>query len=151
MRANTLKQRVSDWRPCRRWLLAEGHGCFPTDAQQVLDHLVALWESAAPRSANKSLQNALGFLEEVGERPAEERLAKEPSINNAVLQLTARRAQLRTQAELENPKAEKKAPQLLVAQRAALERTVVGAGPRYLRFLAWTKLVGHWCSLRRAL
>ena len=31
LRPNTLKQRVSDWRPFRRWLLAEGSAPFPSD------------------------------------------------------------------------------------------------------------------------
>ena len=59
LRANTLKQRVSVWRPFRRWLLAEGHTAFPTDPQQVLDYLDLLWDSGAPRTAYKSLQAAL--------------------------------------------------------------------------------------------
>ena len=79
-------------RPFRRWLLAEGHGVFPTQEQQVLDYLDVLWEGGAARSAYKSLQADLGFLEESGERPEPERLAGAPSVKNAVLQHTARRA-----------------------------------------------------------
>ena len=30
MRLNSFKQKVTDWRPCRHWLLAEGLGFFPT-------------------------------------------------------------------------------------------------------------------------
>ena len=104
LRPNTLKQRVSDRRPLRRWLLAEGFEAFPTDPQQILDYLDVLWDSSAPRSAYKSLLSALAFFEAAGERPAGERLADEPSIQNAVKDMVARRALQKTQAEREAPK-----------------------------------------------
>ena len=50
LRANTLKQRVSDWRPFRRWLVADGHAPFPLEAQQVLEYLDTSWEGSAPRT-----------------------------------------------------------------------------------------------------
>ena len=104
LRPNTLKQRVTDWRPLRRWLLAEGFAAFPSDPQQILDYLDVLWDSAAPRSAYKSLLSALTFFEEAGERPKGERLAEEPSIQNAVKDMVARRARQQTQSEREAPK-----------------------------------------------
>ena len=149
LRANTLKKRVDDWRPFRRWLLAEGHSCFPTSAQQVLDFLDVQWEASAPRTFYRSFLDALGFLETAGERPEAERLSEDQGVKNAVKALAAKRAQLKTQAEREAPRGEKQAPPLLLAQTAALERAVVDpALPLYLRFYAWAKLLRHWSSLR---
>ena len=103
MRANTLKQRVTDWRPFRRWLIANGDGPFPTLPQQALDYLDAAWEGGAPCTFYKSFLSALGFFEAAGERRVEERLSSDPSIENAVGQLTAKRSQMLTQAEREAP------------------------------------------------
>ena len=66
LRPSTLKQRVTDWRPLRRWLLAEGFDAFPTDPQQILDYLDVLWDSSAQRSAYKRLLSALAFFEAAG-------------------------------------------------------------------------------------
>ena len=149
LRANTLKQRVTDWHPLRRWLLATGHGPFPTEAQQLLDYLNVLWDASAPRSAYASLTSALGFFEAAGERPEAERLSNDASVQNAAKELAARRASAKTQAEREAPTTTRQAPQLLVAQVVALERRVVDPeASLYSRFYAWTKLLRHWCSLR---
>ena len=69
LRPNTQKKRVSDWRPYRRWLLAEGAGPFPKEQQQVLDYFEVQWVAAAPRTWYKSFLAALTFLEMAGEVP----------------------------------------------------------------------------------
>ena len=88
--ANTLKKRVDDWRPFRRWLLAEGHRCFPDRAQQVLDFLDVQWEASAPRTFYQSFLDALTFFETAGERPEAERLSESQAVKNAVRAFTAR-------------------------------------------------------------
>ena len=129
-------------------MLASGDGPFPTDPQQALDYLDTLWEGAAPRTAYKDFGSALDFFEAAGERPEAERIGFEQSVKNAIVSLTARRAQLVSQLARESPKG-KQAPPLLVSQVVALERLVTCAKcPLYQRFYAWTKLLRHWCSLR---
>jgi hypothetical protein len=149
LRGSTLKKRVQDWRPFRRWLLAEGHGCFPNDHSQVLDYFDVQWEAAAPRTFYQAFLDALNFLEQAGERPENQRLALHQGVRNAVKAFTAKRAQAKTQAEREAPKATKQAPPLLLAQVHGLEATVLDANlPDYHRFYAWAKLLRHWSSLR---
>lgn len=109
-RSNTLKQRVTNWHPFRRCLLANGDGPFPIDPQQALDHLDAAWDGGAPRIFYKSFLSALSFFEAAGERKPEEHVCAEPSVENAVEQLTAKRAQRLTQAEREAPAGAKQAP-----------------------------------------
>ena len=149
LRANTLKQRVSDWRPFRRWLVAEGHAPFPLEARQVLDYLDISWEGSAPRTFYKNFLTALTFFETAGERVEAERLSSDPAIINAISELATRRALLMTQAEREEPTGTKLAPPLLLAQLAALERRVTDtAAPVYSRLYAWIKLLRHWTSMR---
>ena len=56
------------------------------------------------------------FFETAGERKVEERVSEDPGVQNAVDQLTAKRAQLTSQAEREAPKGTKQAPPLVLAQ-----------------------------------
>ena len=39
LRAKTLAQRLSCWRPFRRWLAFRGYGPFPTSEAMVLEYL----------------------------------------------------------------------------------------------------------------
>ena len=149
LRANTLKQRVSDWRPFRRWLVADGQAPFPLEAQQVLEYLDISWEGSAPRTFYKNFLTALTFFEAAGERPEAERLSSDPAVINAISELTTRRALLVTQAEREEPKGTKLAPPLLLSQLVALERRVADLeAPAYSRLYAWIKLLRHWTSMR---
>ena len=152
LRANTLKKRVEDWRPYRRWLLGEDRATFPTAVEDALDYLEVQWESGAPRTFYQSWLDSLTFFEKAGERPEAERLSDTQAVKNAVRAFTTRRALQKTQAEREAPgRPARQAPPLLLNQVAAQERTVVDTSlPAYQRFYAWAKLVRHWASLRWA-
>ena len=82
LRAHTLKQRVSCWRPLRRWLLHSGYPPFPTVAQHFLGYLEVKAGEGASRTTAASLLSALRFLEEAGEVRAENRLSLDPALTN---------------------------------------------------------------------
>ena len=65
-------------------------------------------------------------------------MSSEPSVENAVEQLTAKRAQMLSQAEREVPAGAKQAPPLLLSQCLALESLICcEKAPLYVRFYAW--------------
>ena len=92
MRANTMKKRVEDWRPFRRWLLGDGRPASPSAPEDALDYFKAQWEGAAPRTFYQSFLDSLAFFERAGERPEAERLSDSQAVKNAVKAFTAKRA-----------------------------------------------------------
>ena len=145
-RPNSLKQRVSCWRPFRRWLLAEGLPPFPETAAQTLDYLELAFQGGAARSFYSSFLGALSFFEVAGERREEDSLHKHPGVRSACKELEATTART---AKEGRPKPRGQAPPLLLAQLLALERVVADeATPLYARGYAWVRLLRHWASLR---
>ena len=82
LRAKTLAQRVSCWRPFRRYL-SQGYPAFPSSADQVLEYFKVRGEEGAARTAILSLLASLRFLEEAGELPEADRLSTLPALKNA--------------------------------------------------------------------
>ena len=143
LRARTLAKRVRDWRPFRRYLLAQGHGAFPTAIGQVLAYMEAKAIAGASISSYKDLQAALRFVEQAGERESGDLLFSHPALGNAVREgkaapddchRTARRG--------------RQAPPMLIALIASIERVVIASGPSFIRLYAWYRLVRHWCCFR---
>ena len=67
LRSKTLAQRVSCWRPFRRWLVASGYPPFPSSHETVLQYMELRRKEGAPRTTVTSLLLSLKFLEEAGE------------------------------------------------------------------------------------
>ena len=84
MRWTSVKKRVSDWAPVRRFLLAEYSVTFPRVAREFIEYIeIRIKEDAAVTTFGAAL-GALRFLEEAGEVPAAERISTEAAITNAV-------------------------------------------------------------------
>ena len=140
LRAKTLKQRVSCWRPLRRWLLQVGRPPFPAEASDFLGYL-GVHEAQATRTTASSLLLALRFLEEAGEVPEGKRLSDDPALSNAA-------AENKTLPR-RGPRAQQQAPPMVLTVLAALEDLVVDEGAQlYPRAFAWYRLFRHWSSLR---
>jgi len=148
LRARTLAQRVSCWRPFRRWLLTTTGASWPQDTSVVLDYLEVRRAEGAPRTAFASLLSALRFLEEAGEVPEAERLYCNPALTNAEKEFSL--AAAATAAQTSGSRQTRgQAPQLPLAVLAALERVVLDTElPAYHRAFAGFRLLRHWSSLR---
>ena len=66
LRPNTLKKRIKDWEPVRRFMLGQYGVPFPKDAQQVLAYLEVREAEQAPMSTFGDVHDALKYLEEAG-------------------------------------------------------------------------------------
>ena len=64
LRARTLAKRVRDGRPFRRFLIAHGHGAFPTGVGQVLSYLEARTPEGISACGFNDLHAALRFFEQ---------------------------------------------------------------------------------------
>ena len=142
LRAKTLSQRVSCWKPFRRHLLQSGlQPPFPQRPEPLLDYLALRAKEGAARTSAASLLAALAFLEEAGEIPEAQRLSKHPAVQNAGKEAKHQAAR----SEDDN----RQAPPLLLRLLLALEDAVRDeARPHYHRAFAWYRLFRHWSSLR---
>ena len=144
VRANTIQQRVSCWRPFRRWLLSLSKRSWPNEAQDLLDFFEVRRTEGAPRSAYGSLLSSLRFLEEAGEVLEQNRLCLAPSLTNAVKELA-----LATSAKGKGSRERGQAPQMPLALVVAFEKVVLDTSrPRFQRAFAAFRLLRHWASLR---
>ena len=141
-----MQQRVTCWRPLRRWLQHTGRPVFPTEAEHFLDYLEVKEGEGGSRSTATSLLAALRFLEEAGEVQAGNRLSADPALANAAREAKA----TPTAAQKAGARSKKRqAPPMLLVLLAALEDLVVDPSkPLYLRAFAWYRLFRHWASLR---
>ena len=147
LRGSTLRRRLSDWEPFRRWLHAHEAKSFPDTAREVLCFFEAKQAGKAARTSYDSLLLALSFLEECGEQPEEARLGKAQGLRNAAKEASTRTA---LEARKEGRSADKKqAPPLLLGLLGPLEKAVLDESrPTFQRAYAWYRLLRHWASLR---
>ena len=144
VRASTIQQRISCWRPFRRWLTLQSRSPWPAMAQDLLDYFEVRKSEKAPRTAYSSLLSSLRFLEEAGEVPEAERLCKAPALANAVAELALTTAHLGKGAREKG-----QAPQLPLVLVADLELVVLDRSlPLFQRAFAAFRLFRHWASLR---
>ena len=142
--SKTLEQRLACWKPFRRWLLAEGHGPWPTTTAPFLQYLEVRRAEGAARTAFNSLKDALAFMEEAGEVSPGDRISQDPAVTNAVKEAT-----LRVATEHGRGKARGQAPQLPLLLLADLEDLVAQEDlPVFQRAFAAFRLLRHWASLR---
>ena len=153
LRSSTLAQRLSTWRPFRRFLLHSGHGPWPNNEQVVLDYFDLKVEEGLAPSTLPSFLAALSFFEEAGELPQDRRLTGNPAIDNASREhsLAAEERAKATRKNGQDKKQKKKgqAPPLLLMILISLEMAVLDTmRPLYHRAFAWYRLFRHWASLR---
>ena len=148
LRARTLAQRVSCWRPFRRWLLTTTGAPWPRSTADLLDYFEVRRSEGAPRTAYSSLLSSLRFLEEAGEVAEADRLHCNPALGNAQKELALAAAAEAAQTSGSH-RARGQAPQLPLAVLAALEEVVLNPQlPAYHRAFAGFRLLRHWASLR---
>ena len=113
LRAGTLEQRISCWRPFRRWLVTQGFGPWPRGTQDVLDYLAVRRSEKAARTAFSSQLGALRFLEEAGEVATSDRLSLAPAVINAVREHTLGIAEAAARGTCPHQQAEARHPSSL--------------------------------------
>ena len=130
-----------------RFLLGAHGTPFPTGTAQILDFFDARAAGKAARTTFAATLLSLAFLEEAGEVPDGQRLAKQPALTNAAKEHASRRALLAK--ELGEAQGRKQAPPLLLGLLGPLKATVSDDSlPRFTRAYAWYRLLRHWASLR---
>ena len=135
-RPATIRARVHEWRRASSWLKRAKGVPWP------LDYLEARAAEPCGVSCLDSILAAFGFYESAGEVPERDRLTRNPTVVNAVLDLRAEIARGR-------PAARRKAPLIPLALIVSLELVVCDARwPRYKRGYAWFWLVRCWAAMR---
>ena len=141
--ARTLEQRISCWRPFRRWLLATHGLVWPLGPEPLLEYFKVRQTEGAARSSYDSLLSALRFLEEAGEVAQEDKLSSHQNLTNSAKEAALQAAQTATTT----PRGQ--APQLPLALLVALESEVLNRErPLFHRGFAWYRLLRHWAALR---
>ena len=148
LRWTTLKKRVSDWEPARRFFLAETGRAFPEDEGPLLRLFEVRKRQGAAKTSYDSTLASLRFLEEAGEQIPERLLWKSPALNNAAKEAAAAKAKEAAAEESQDAKGGQ-APQLSLAVLEALETAVGDTDlPLFRRGYAWYRLLRHWACLR---
>ena len=143
LRWTTLKKRVSDWEPVRRYLQAATGLPFPTSPAPLLELFEVRREEKAAKTTYGSVLEALRFLEEAGEVARDDLLHCHPSL------LSAKKEAEAAAAKGGSGKGKRQAPQLPLAVLRALELAVLNEElPAFHRAYAWYRLFRHWASLR---
>ena len=148
LRWPTLKKRVSDWEPARRYFLAHTGSPFPTSPAPLLQLFELRRTEGAAKSSYDSTLASLRFLEQAGEVAQGDWLHTHPSLLSAAKEATASTARGQAAAS-SSAQGKKQAPPLPLAALDALERVVEDeALPAFHRAYAWYRLFRHWASLR---
>ena len=152
LRAKTLRQRLACWRPVRRWLLDEGLLPFPQEVEPLLRYLELRRKAGTGHTSYKSVQLALGFLEEAGEVPRLERLSAHPALMNlgkeGGVRTAFEEAARKEEASWLGPPTDQSPPGLL-GLLVSFERVVNNASrPLFQKAFAWFRSARHWASLR---
>ena len=146
LRPNTLRKRVQDWEPVRRWLLAETGSAFPSSPAPLLGFFEARRKEGAAQTAYDSALGALRFLEEAGEVQETRLLHKHPALRAAAKESATEKAK---ESGEPDEQSRGQAPPLPLQVLAALEHEVNDPEARlFQRAYAWYRLLRHWASLR---
>ena len=140
-RAKTLRNRARAWRVFHLWIsLAKGY-CWPRTVLEVADYLELRISEGCGASVPRDLMSALALLETVGRVSIPECLSKDATLNSIVRSMTE---------DLERGAAPKRPAKLCtVAMLISMEICVCNTSMApFLRILAWTGLLMHWCTLR---
>ena len=144
LRAKTLHQYLTYWRPFGRWIASEYGLRFPQTQEHVLAYLGVLKRSGAGRTSYTSAVTALRFVEEAGEVPPAERLNALPGVSNY-----KKEAALSAEVAGTKPAQAGQAPAFPLQVVAALEAAVNDTAlPKYHRGYAWFTLLRQWTAMR---
>ena len=142
-RSKTIRSRVRRWEKVSLWLKISFGISYPETVGQMLDYLFDLRDGGCARSVPDHVAAAWAFVEKAGGVKLCDRLT-----DNV---LWVRNVQAVKATLLEGNTQTKKAPQYTVSMLISLEIVVANQGyprPKYIRALAWLKLVKVCCSLR---
>ena len=115
---------------------------WPRSEDELADFLDDLGSrKSVGKSSYERYRTATWYLEAAAGRCSEESVADRAGVKDYIEELAL-------QAEGKKLKDKKEAPQLLLKILAAMEKLVLGDGPRYLRAYTWLKLVCFWGVLR---
>ena len=143
-RGRTLKKRVSDWRPVRRFLWENCGTTFPSEEAEMLQYFSVLETGQAKRTTLYSALAALRFLEQAGERPEAEQLYRRPALQGAVQEAAAAAAR-----RYKGSDRKKQAPPLLIRVLVGMEEVVVNEERKaFERLFAGFRLTRHWAFLQ---
>ena len=140
-RAKTLRNRARTWRVFHLWIsLTKGYS-WPRSILEVSDYLELRISEGCGASVPRDLMSSLALLETVGRVSAAECLSKDATLNSMVRSM---------EEDLERGAPPKRPAKLCtVAMLIAMEICVCADSMApFLRILAWTGLLMHWCTLR---
>ena len=141
-RISTLKQKLQSFGQLHRWCLASLGKNFPEKAVELLDFILERADEPCGPSVPGSILSMVAFLEEIGGRPVNERLASDTAVKSIV-------DELKLELSSARPRAKRKANQMMIGFALSMEATVCDSSAKtYVRLLAWTKLLRIWASLR---
>ena len=142
-RAKTLQNRARAWRSFHLWIsLVRGH-CWPNSILEVSDYLELEHRvsEGCGASVPRDLLSSLSLLETVGTVSTSDCLSKDATLNSMVKSM---------EEDLERG-APPRRPAKLCAVAMLISMEICVCSPSmapFLRILAWTGLLMHWCTLR---
>jgi hypothetical protein len=141
-RTGTLRRRLGDWSPLRKWLAGQSRAeGFPA-ARDLLDYLEARAAEPCGKTVLQSALEAVIFFETVGGVPQGLKISQDGLVLATVSELSAGLASKR-------PEDRRQANSLPVKLITWLEATVMDVEqPKYVRYYAWLRLLKYWAALR---
>ena len=140
-RASTLRRRVRDWRKARRYFLLTTGQVWPRGVAAALEYVEVCAESPSGKGLALDFLNALTFMERGGGVAPADSLHRNELLITAVADVRG--------AETEDPRGRGQAPRLPLSAAIALERLILTQdAPKFVRMMAWFKLIKLWGALR---
>ena len=141
VRASTLRARIQEWSKFSIWVLAVEARLYPSNIGLLLDYIEERREEPCSRTRLKAILSAVSFVERAGGIPKNVMLSSQPLVLSLVNVRTA-------ELEVGAPPTRQAVPFPLVLI-ISLELAVGDSSlPRYLRALAWCRLLKLWTSSR---
>ena len=141
VRASTLRTRIREWIKLSVWVFAVESRHYPSNMGLLLDYIEERREEPCSRTRLRSILSAVSFVERAGGIPKDMMLSAQPPVLNLVNVRTA-------ELEVGAPPTRQAVPIPLLLI-ISLELAVGDKGlPKYLRALAWCRLLKLWTSSR---
>ena len=141
VRASTLRARIREWSKFSIWVLAVEARLYPSNIGLLLDYIEERREEPCSRTRLRAILSAVSFVERAGGVPKNVMLSSQPLVLSLVNVRTA-------ELEVGAPPTRQAVPFPLILI-ISLELAVGDNSlPRYLRALAWCRLLKLWTSSR---
>ena len=141
-RASTLRKHVKTWQKVRAWLMAAFQKPWPVHPEEIALYLESRAQEPCGKSVPGSIYKTLLFMENAGEWPVKDQVARAACVKNALEEINMQLAELA-------PRFTRKAWHLPVKVIMALEDGVMNTRwESYRRIYCWYRLVKVWTGMR---